>query len=156
MISKLEAYLITRGDHVHSTLFWILIILAIAATGCLIGALVFTRFLDDNNDADEDDMKMAKFWSRWGLNTLIIFFIILITKTFIPTSEDIVVMFGLREITHEHLLNTAPVTAAVLEKRFPDITTRDEYWTDKMERQQQEFQKTRNYLDSLQKVVDRY
>ena len=156
MISHLEAYLITRGDHVHSIMWWILAILMVASACCLIGALVFTRFLNDDEEPDEDDWRLAKFWSTWGIKALTIMFIILFVKMLIPTSEDIVVMFGLREITHEHLLNTAPITAAVLEKRFPELTTRTQYWNDKMERQQKEFQKTFDQIDSLQAVINSY
>lgn len=121
MISTFEAYLITRGDTLHSMMSTLTILFIVLTAIAFIAAIVYIRVFDENSNADEDDTKSAIASVKLAFMGVLIIMVIQGVKTITPRSEDMLVIAGLREITTEDLINTAPMTNEVLKKRFPDV-----------------------------------
>lgn len=121
MISTFEAYLITRGDTLHSMMGTLTIMFIVLTAIAFIAAVVYIRVFDENNNANDDDTKSALASVKLAVTGVLLVVIIQGVKTFTPRSEDMLIIAGLREITTEDLMNTSPMTNEVLKKRFPDV-----------------------------------
>lgn len=121
MTNSFEAYLITRGDSLHSmlgTLIWIISILIIIA---FIASIVYIKVFDDTNNASDEDAKSALASSKIAIMLAIVLLLIIAVKSVTPKSEDMLIMHGIREITTEDMLKLDPMTISVLKERFPAV-----------------------------------
>lgn len=156
MISTFEAYLITRGDTLHSMMSTLTILFIIMTAIAFIAAIVYIRVFDENANADDDDTKSALESSKLVFAGILLILIVQGVKVMTPRSEDMLIIAGLQEITTEDLNRTNPMTTEVLKKRFPDVALGLTGYTITIRELKEEINYKKQVIDSLSTELNVY
>ena len=144
-MNSFDAYLLTRGDHLHYMMTWLIWIFAIFTVACVV-VIMLNAHVYAGKESTDAEKRTAKFSGRWAFSLFMIFLIILVVKSITPNSEDMIVIYGIREITNNDLRHTAPVTDAVLRKKFPGIIST-------LSTREQQLQQQQQQIDSLVTII---